>query len=120
MLAVIILGSHINEAIAKIYWRKKLVNKSCYEQASFLYKLIRFYRMFPAKYTNVRSDRVKTYLCLYVNSAYPCNMQENSSRSLSYKNNHRSNNGKRQPRIKCPSAECFCYYKLPSDAGNKR
>ncbi|MBE6458236.1 MAG: hypothetical protein E7010_00290 [Alphaproteobacteria bacterium] len=76
LLAVIILGSHINEAIAKIYWRKKLGNKSCYEQASFLYKLIRFYRMFPAKYTNVRSDRVKTYLCLYVNSTYPCNMQE--------------------------------------------
>lgn len=71
LLAIIIFGPQINEAAARIYWFRYHHRESCYQQARYLYVLIRYYRMFPASYTAVRSDRLKVYLCLYVTKKYP-------------------------------------------------
>lgn len=76
LLAIIIFAPHLNEAAAKLYWRKNHKKESCFEQAHFLYLLIRYYRMFPDKYTAIRSDRLKVYLRLYVTRMYPGTPQE--------------------------------------------
>ena len=44
---------------------------SCYQQAFFLYTLIRYYRIHPDAYTASRADRLKVYLRLYVTYKYP-------------------------------------------------
>lgn len=77
LLAIIIFGPQINEAAARIYWFRYHRKETCYEQARYLYVLIRYYRMFPDAYTAVRSDRLKVYLRLYVTKKYPGTKQEN-------------------------------------------
>ncbi|MBS4773539.1 MAG: hypothetical protein KHX55_04610 [Proteobacteria bacterium] len=77
LLAIIIFGPQINEAAARIYWLRYHHRESCYQQARYLYVLIRYYRMYPDAYTAVRSDRLKVYLRLYVTKKYPGTEQEN-------------------------------------------
>lgn len=76
LLAIIIFGPQLNETAAKIYWRRNHRKQSCYEQARFLYTLIRYYRISPAAYTAVRADRLKIYLQQYVTYMYPCDRKE--------------------------------------------
>lgn len=76
LLAIIIFGPQLNEITAKIYWHKHHRKETCYEQARYLYVLIRYYRMFPASYTAIRSERLKVFLCLYITKKYPCTSRE--------------------------------------------
>ncbi|MBQ8662011.1 MAG: hypothetical protein IJ482_06790 [Alphaproteobacteria bacterium] len=78
LLAIIIFGSQLNEAAARIYWHRYHRGESCYEQAHYLYVLIRYYRMFPYDYTDLRRDRLKVYLRLYVTKKYPGTEHENA------------------------------------------
>ncbi len=78
LLAIVLFAPHFGEKTAKIYWRRHLRKKSCYEQARFLYALIRYYHMFPEEYTAIRSDRLKTYMRLYAMYMYPSTPLEKS------------------------------------------
>lgn len=71
LLAVVLFAPHFSETAAKIYWYRRLKKRSCYEQAFFLYTLMRYYKMYPAMYTVIRRDMLRTYFFLYNKHAYP-------------------------------------------------
>lgn len=76
LLSVILFGPQLNEIAARVYWFKNHRKEPCFEQARFLYILIRYYRMFPKEYTAIRSDRLKFYLRTYLLREYPGSEEE--------------------------------------------